>query len=236
MLLPAASFCDTISNMNKPNQAGQVNLLVIPLVLVTLILFGVAGFAYYAYGQSEHYKNDVDAIVGTAVDKAKQQVSDQKDKDFAEKSKFPYNQYNGPDEYGSIKILYPKTWSGYVAVAQASSGKAIDGYFMPGQVPSISDSANSFALRVTIVSTAYDNIMKTFQSNTKSGKVTVQPYKSPNIPGIIGSRVDGEVVSKKQGSMIVMPFRDKTLQLWTESKDYQADFNNIVLPNFSLTP
>lgn len=221
---------------NYKKQAGAANLLVIPLILVTIILFAVAGFAYYAYGQSLHYKNDVDAIVGQKVDAAKQEVSDQKDKDFAQKEKSPYVEYDGPSEYGSVKILYPRTWSGYVETADGNSGKPINGYFMPGQVPSTKDANNSFALRMTVTDTQYDSIMKTFQSSAKSGKVTVQPYRSPNIANTVGARVDGEVVSKKQGSMIVLPYRDKTLQLWTESTDYQADFNNIILPNFSLQP
>lgn len=222
--------------MKQPSQAGAVNLLVIPLVLVTLILFAVAGFAYYAYGQSMHYKNDVDAIVSQNVDEAKQQISDQKDKDFAEKEKSPYLTYNGPEAYGSIKLVYPKTWSGYVETGNGSGSKPVDGYFMPGQVPSVDDANNSFALRVTIVQTAYDQIMKQYAALVKNGKVTVQPYKSPNIPGIVGSRVDGQISSKKQGNMVVLPYRDKTLQLWTESTDYTNDFNNIILPNFSLTP
>lgn len=222
--------------MNKQNQAGAVNLLVIPLVLVTLILFGVAGFAYYSYGQAQHYQNDVDAIVGEKVDAAKTEVSSQKDKEYAEKMKFPYAEYDGPEAYGSLKILYPKTWSGYVATATSTGGKVVDGYFMPGQVPTINDPNNTFALRATITSTSYDTIVKTFMSQTKNGKVTVAPFKSQNIPGVVGARVDGEVVQKKQGAMIILPYRDKTLQVWTESKDYMADFNNVIVPNFSLTP
>jgi hypothetical protein len=53
---------------------------------------------------------------------------------------------------------------------------------------------------------------------------------------VVGSRIDGEISQKKQGAMIVMPMRDKTLRLWTESRDYVADFDNIILPGFSFSP
>ena len=228
---------DYFSSLNyKSNQIGAINLLVIPLILVTLALFAVAGFAYYAYGQSQDYKNNVDAKIAVAVDASEQKVSAQKDKVFAEKEKSPYNVYTGPSAYGSLRIQYPKTWSAYVDAPNGQTSKPVNGYFTPGQIPSITDANNSFALRVYIVQQAYDAVVRTYQTKLKSGLVTIQPYQSPNVPNTVGVRVDGEVQTKKQGSMIILPFRDKTLQLWTESTDYKADFDNIILPNFSLIP
>jgi hypothetical protein len=220
----------------ESNQKGAINLLVIPLVLVTLALFGIAAFAYSSYGQAQDYKNNVDQKVAAAVTVAEQKVSDQKDKVFAEKSKSPYVTYNGPAEYGSLKIQYPRTWSAYVDAPTGQTGRPINGYFFPGQVPSVTDQNNSFALRFNISAQAYDIVVKPFEAKVKSGAVTIQPYQSPNIPNTIGVRVDGAVAQNKQGSMIILPYRDKTLQMWTESKDYVSDFNNVILPNFSLIP
>lgn len=218
-------------------QGGAMNLLAIPLALVTLALFAVAGLAYYEYGQSEQYKNDVDQQIAAAVSKAEAETSEKKDKAFAEKEKSPYVVWTGPAAYGSLKIQYPRTWSAYVdAPTTLTGGRPVNGYFAPNQVPSINDQTNTFALRVYIVQQAYDGIVKQYQGKQKSGTVTIQPYQSPNVPGIVGVRIDGEVQAKKQGSMIVLPFRDKTLELWTESNEFKDDFNNIILPNFSLVP
>lgn len=214
----------------------HINLLIIPLVLVTLALFGVAAFAYATYGQAQDYKNNVDQKVAAAIGPAEQKVSDQKDKVFAEKEKSPYVVYNGPAAYGSLKVQYPRTWSAYVDEPLNQGTRAINGYFAPGQVPSVTNLNNSFALRVNVAQQSYDSVLKPYETKIKAGTVSVQPYQSPNIPNIIGVRIDGEIVPRKQGAMIILPYRDKTLQMWTESKDYVSDFNTVILPNFSIVP
>jgi len=218
------------------DQAGIMNILAIPLMLVTLALFGVAGLAYYEYGQSQENKSNLDQKIAVAVEAAKAETIKQKDAAFAEKEKSPYLVWTGPAAYGSLKVQYPRTWSAYIDAPTTVNSRPVQGYFAPGQVPYINDQNNTFALRIYIVQQAYDGIVRQYQGKQRSGTVTIQPYQSPNIPGIVGVRVDGEVQPKKQGSMIILPFRDKTLEMWTESNDYKDDFNNIILPNFSLVP
>lgn len=222
--------------MKYSRQLGAVNLLLIPLVLVVVILVGVTSLAFAFYGQSQDYKNNVDQKVAVAVDQAKREVSDQKDKDFAEKEKFPYDRYDGPSSFGGLRILYPRTWSAYVSEPANNNNRPVEGYFAPGFVPTLNDTANNFALRVSVTQQRYDTVLKAYQSDAKNGKVNVQPYQSPNVPNVVGSRIDGEVDNKKQGAMIIMPLRDKTLRMWTESRDYLPDFDNIILPNFSFSP
>lgn len=222
--------------MKYARQAGAVNLLVIPLVLVTVLLLGVATVAFSFYNEAQDYKNNVAQKVAVEVDKAREEVSIQKDKDFAEKEKFPYNRYDGPSSFGALRILYPKTWSAYVSEPRNNANRPVEGYFAPGHVPTINDSLNTFALRVIVEQKRYDAVLKGYEDEVKQGKISARPYQSPNVPNIVGTRLDGEVISKKQGAMIVMPMRDKTLRMWTESRDYVADFDNIVLPNFSFTP
>ncbi len=237
-------FCATISNMNGPlnaargnsRQSGSINLLVIPLVLVTLLLFGVAAIAYTSYNEAADYKNNVAQKVEVEADKARVEISTQKDKEFAEKEKFPYDRYEGPAPFGALRILYPKTWSAYVNEPRNSGGRPVEGYFSPGHVPGVADANNTFALRVVVEQRTYDATLKEYQGKVKEAKVVIRPYQSPNVPNVVGSRIDGEVVTKKQGAMIVMPMRDKTLRMWTESRDYVPDFDNIILPNFTFTP
>jgi len=213
-----------------------MNLLLIPLVLLVVAVLGIGAFAASSYSQAQDYKNNVDQKVAVAVEESNAKVSEQKEKDFAEKEKYPYDTYVGPESAGSLTIKYPKTWSAYVVEPRSTSGKPVDGYFNPSFVPATNDSNNSFALRVQVVQQSYDSIMKGFVSSQKGGKVTILPYQSPNVPSLVGSRIDGEIESKKQGVMVLLPFRDKTLQLWTESTDFKSDFDNIILKNFTLTP
>lgn len=225
-----------MSSMKSKRQTGAMNLLIIPLALVLVALLGVGAFAASAYSQAQDYKNNVDQKVDAAVEVATQKVSEQKEKDFAEKEKFPYDTYVGPEAAGRLTIKYPKTWSAYVIEPRTSSNKPVDGYFNPGVVSSVTDTNNSYALRVQVAQQSYDSLIKAYAGDQKNGKVTITPYQSPNVPSLIGSRIEGEVESKKQGVKILLPFRDKTLQLWTESTDFKADFDNIILKNFVLTP
>lgn len=217
-------------------QSGATNLLMIPLVLVTVLLFGVAAVAFTSYNQAQEYKNDVEQKIQVAVDKNTEEVSATKDKDFAERSKSPFNRYDGPASYGALRILYPKSWSAYVSEPRNRNNKPVDGYFSPGVVPTYNDILNTFALRVVVEQQVYETVLKPYQAKVKDGKITARPYQSPNVPNIVGTRIDGEIIDKKQGAMIIMPMRDKTLRLWTESKDFVPDFENIILPNFSFTP
>lgn len=222
--------------MEQARQRGALNLLLIPLILLSIAFIGVSTFAYTASLRADDYKNNVDAKVEAAVAEAEKKTIAQKEKDFAEKEKFPYDTYTGPVAAGSLKIQYPKTWSAYVIAPQNRTTKPLDAYFYPGQVPAISDQNNSFALRVVVEQRAYDSIVKSFQGEQKSGKVTIEPYQSANVPSVVGVRVNGEIAQKKQGSMIILPFRDKTLQMWTESVEFNDEFDDIILKNFTLTP
>jgi hypothetical protein len=226
----------TMSSMKNKLQAGAMNLLAIPLVLVTLLLFGVAALAYQYYVQTVDYQSNMDQKVAAEVENVKADINKQKEAEYAEKEKSPYDRYDGPGSFGALRILYPKTWSAYVSESRSSNNKPVEGWFAPKTVPGVSDDANVFALRVLVEQRSYDVILREYSSKVKEGKLAARPYQSPNVPNIVGTRLDGEVVSKKQGSMIVMPMRDKTLRMWTESRDYIADFDNIILPNFSFTP
>jgi len=222
--------------MNKKLQAGAMNLLAIPLVLVTLLLFGVGALAYQYYVQTADFQANMDQKVAAEVETVKADINKQKEAEYAEKEKSPYDRYDGPASYGALRILYPKTWSGYVNEPRGTSNKAVEGWMAPKIVPGISDEANVFSLRFVVEQRSYDTVLREYSGRVKEGKLAARPYQSPNVPNVVGTRMDGEVVTRKQGSLIVMPLRDKTLRMWTESRDYVADFDNIILPNFSFTP
>jgi hypothetical protein len=224
-----------MSSSQSRTQAGAINILLIPLILAIVLLIGAIGFGYWAFGERQDYKNNVDVKIADAVAVAQQQVSTQKDKEFAQKEKYPYDTYTGPSAYGSLIVKYPKTWSGYVAT-QNNGVNPINGYFHPGQVPSTTSLGSSFALRVSVAQQPYSAVLQQFQIYVKQGKTKAHAYRSPNVANVIGTRFDGQIGPQKQGSMIVMPYREKTLELWTEDVSFRADFDNIILKNFSFSP
>lgn len=226
-------MCDTIVSMKKHNQDGAVNVLLLPLILASLFLLGALGFGFWAFGERQDYKDNVDQKIAVAVVDAKKQEAVVKDKQYAEAAKLPFKTYNGPEQYGSIALQYPKTWSAYVAVSDGRGSTALDGYFNPDVVPDVNNDGNTFALRMEVVSNSYSEVLRSFQNKED---ITITPYALPKLPKVVGVRVSGQIEQEKKGSMVILPVRDKTLKIYTEADTYINDFNNNILPNLSFAP
>ena len=111
----------------------------------------------------------------------------------------------------------------------------VNGYVHPNFVPGLL-SGTAFALRFTINTQSYDELLKQHAGDIESGKVRVAPFRAKNVPNVLGSRLDGELFENQKDSMILLPIRDKTLVIWTESDQYLADFNNTILPTLTFSP
>ena len=220
--------------MSSMNQRGSVDSWLIAFIFTLIIFLAAAGFGIWAYTGKQDYKNNVDAKIVVASEKAVAANTAKLEAQFLEREKEPLRTYNGPESYGSLAISYPKTWSAYVD----DSGKGaapVDGSFNPKYVPGL-NSGSSVALRSQVLNTKYAQTIKSFESAIKSGKATATPYSLPKVPGIVGLRVDGEIKTGKQGSLIVLPLRDKTITVWTEAPQFIPDFNTIILPNMTFVP
>lgn len=221
--------------MKSLKDEGGFNLLVVPLIITTLLFIGVAVMAYVYYAQALDYKNNVDKKVAAAVEIAKKQTETSKDVEFAEKEKQPLRTYQSPGTSGNVTITYPKTWSAFVTESANVGTTQVDGYFHPSFVPG-TQSGTAFGLRVQVLAQPYDQIMQQWSAKLKVGKVKISPFRATKVPAVLGSRVDGEVDINKQGSAVVLPMRDKTLVVTTQSPSFVNDFNNNVLPNLNFTP
>lgn len=208
--------------------------LIVALVISMLLLLGAAGFGVWAYGGRQDYKLNSDKKAAQAVEIAVKQESTKKDNEFLEKEKTPLKTYQGPSAYASVNVSYPKTWGAYVVEADRAS-VPVDGYFHPNFVPGV-QTQTAFALRVQVSSQSYEQEMKQFDGKVKSGKVTVTPFVSKNVPSITGARIDGEINQGQNGSMVLFPIRDKTIKISTESQQFVGDFNDIILPNLKFVP
>jgi hypothetical protein len=219
--------------MKMRNEHGHINGLLIPLILVTIFLVAAGSFGIWAYMGRQDYKDNVDQKIKAAVVVAEAQKATQKDNEFAEKEKQPLRTYSGPAAFASLVLQYPKTWSAYVG-EKANSATPVDAYFHPGFVPMPDGNNTSYALRVQVLDANYADTLKTFEGNIKAGKLRATPYVPAKNPAVTGTRLDGEISSGKQGAVVIVPVRDKTLKIWTESNDFVPDFNNNILPNYSF--
>jgi hypothetical protein len=221
-----------MSNMKKRAQSGDINVLLIPFILVILFFFGAGGFGVWAYMGKQDYKNNVDQKINTAVAASNQVLTSKLNTSFAQQEKNPLQTYMGPQAFGSLKIEYPKTWSAYVA-EEDTSNTPINGYFFPGVVPDVTNTDNDYALRVQIIEQSYSSILQGFNGQTGFSSVA---YALPNVPNVVGVKLTGAIEPNKQGTMIILPLRSQTLEIWTEASAYQADFNKIIVPNFTFSP
>jgi hypothetical protein len=220
--------------MNRLSQRGAINVLLIPLILLLIFFLGAAGFGIWAFTSRADYKDRSDQKAAAAAAKQEEATQATDALKYAEQEKKPFDTYIGPAAYGNITVNYPKTWSAYVI--ESGGGNPIAGYFHPKYVPGITNPNNSYALRVSLVQGAYSSALQQFKSQLAAGTVTIQPYALPKVPSVIGSRIEGQITQKKQGVMIVLPLRNMTLQIWTESNDFKGDLDTNILPNLSFVP
>jgi hypothetical protein len=218
----------------RNNQAGYINGLLIALIACGVLLLVFVGFGAWAYGSRQDYKLNSDKKSATAAAAAKEATQQADALLYAEQAKNPLKTHVGPDAYGAVTVQYPKTWSAYVI----ENGNAVpmNDYFHPDIVSDSEKPTNAFALRVQIVQSTYSQVMTQYNSLAVAKKVTVIPYKLPKVPSVVGSRVDGQLTSQKQGSMVILPLRNVTLTISTESQEFVPDFNNIILPNLTFSP
>jgi len=226
-------MCATISSMKRLSgdvRGSMVTVLSIGLLAVGLI--GALAFAIWAFSGRQDYKNNVDAKIATAIDANTKKVQAADAITYAEEAKSPLKTYVGPESFGTVKIIYPKTWSAYVVTGNSNS--PVDYYAHPDVVPSVQADTSNFALRVQVVDQKYSAVLQQYISLQQAGKVTVKPYVLAKVPGVTGARLDGQLTENKKGSIVILPVRDKTLKIWTESDTYLNDFNTIILPNASF--
>lgn len=209
--------------------------MLISLIACAVLLIAAAVFGGWAFMERQDYKDNSDQKAAAAVEAAVAQTRAEEAEKFAEEEKNPLKPYVGPSQFGAVRLEYPKTWSTYV-VNRDGGGTPVQWYLHPGVVSDISDRDNVYALRVEVANESYDRALARFDSIVTRGEATVQPYALPEVPDSIGSRVDGEIVRGKQGSMVILPLRNMTLKIWTESPDYLNDFNDIILPNARFSP
>lgn len=215
------------------SERGELNILLIPVILLGVLFIGAASFGVWAYMSRQDYKDNSDAKVAKAVAINTKDVQAKDAVNYAEAAKQPLKFYTGPEPYGSLKITYPKTWSGYVIT---DGSNPLDAYFNPDVVPNTSGRASTFALRVQIVDQAYATTVNQYSTYVKQGKATAAPYKLPKVQSVIGQRIEGQIANNKQGTVIILPIRDKTLKMWIESTSFKPDFENNVLPNTTFSP
>lgn len=217
--------------MRKLDSRGQMNPLLPGMIISVMLLIGAAGFGIWAYLEMDSYKNDYETKLDVAIAAKQDELNAKAEAEYTEREKSPYRNYVGPDQFGSINVTYPKTWAAYVD--ESSSGKLVDAHFHPNYVPGINTIGKNtqYALHLQVLDQSFEQVLKTYASEIKTGKATSQPYAVPNVSGVVGAKV-----TFADNVIVLLPIRDKTISLETESATYVADFENIILANITFVP
>ena len=190
-----------------------------------LILFLIAGsLAIWAYMQYSHEKSNVDSKVAIEVAKGKSEQAESDQKKFSEEAKNPRIEFVGPSEYGRVSFMYPKTWSVYIENDGSNRGD-YKAYLNPVAVPSASNKASRFALRLEIINKNLDTVLNDYQSRLKKGELT---SSSTEFNGISATRIDGTFEKELRGSVVLMKIRDKTIRFSTDADTFKPDFQTIL--------
>lgn len=196
-------------------------IIAIIFILTTLVALGGGAWAMINYLDQ---RDNVDTKVSVAVSAA---VKEQADKDaaaFLEKEKQPYRLFAGPDDYGSLTLEYPKTWSLHVA-SDASKGGTYAAYLNPVSVPPIVN-AERYGLRVSIEEKDYDRVLETYKNLVSSGELQSSSFQLD--ADTTGTRLDGNFTKDIRGSAVIFKIRDKTVTLRTDAETFKQDFDTLI--------
>jgi hypothetical protein len=213
---------------------GAVSPLLLALMAVTLLFLGSLVFGLMQMGKAKDFQNNFDKKVATELNVQSAKIAEQKQAEFDEKEKAPFKFWTSSTQFGSIKIGFPKTWSNYIDIKDGSTGSgSIDFYAHPDYVPSTGTKDQKYALRMVLKDDNYSSILDKYKRSSEEGDLEISTIQ---IGGVSGIKVKGQIAQKTTGEMVIFQIREKVLTVWTESVDYQGDFENIILKQLSFIP
>ena len=190
-----------------------------------LVLFLIAGaLAIWVYMLYVQEKSDVSGKVQLAETQARSDQSEIERKKFAEEAKNPRIEFVGPNEYGRVSFMYPKTWSVYVE-QDGSDRRDYKAYLHPEIVPPTGNKASRFALRLEVLNSDFDNVLSQYASALKKGDIT---SSSVEYNGNSVTRLDGAFTKELRGSVVLMRVRDKTIRFSTDADTFKPDFQAVL--------
>lgn len=210
--------------MYKRYYRGSIDPMAVAFVLVSILAIVAIGVAVWSYIKYNEEKNTVNQQVKVAELNKEKEVSEKLNTEFLEKEKLPNRKFSGPEDYGSLSFDYPKIWSLYNA-KDTKDGGQYESYFHPYTVPPVSNETQ-FALRVTIVESPYETVVKSYDGLVKEGKLKASPVIVNG--DVTGLRLDGNFTTNIRGSGVVFKLRDKTVTIRTDANTFLGDFNSLI--------
>ena len=208
----------------RNDQRGITNQSIIMMAGAGFVIIVLIGLNIYAFSQLKDARVNRDRYAADIVAEAKDDYESELQAKFIQKEKEPYLDFDGPDLLGGISFKYPKIWSGSLDQTVQGS-EQINAYFHPGIVRTDNENERSYAFRLQLINSPYSDELRPYLSIIKKGEVKVKAVTFNDTEGV---RLDGQLEDVDRGSMVILPLRDKTLKIWTESEDFLADFDTLL--------
>lgn len=208
----------------SPREKRGFNLPAIMAVVMLILAIGLGALAIIYIGKFNKAQTNVNQQKNEAATIAKAEQKKIDEKEFAEAAKKPFRTYQAPGVLGAIKVEFPKDWNVY-AVEDENSQTQLDVYMYPGVVRAPQSTTEPYAFRIKLAQSLYTETLEKYQKDVEKGILTA---KNVTVSGITGTRLEGQIEKGRTGVLILLPIRDKTLFLWTESNNYLNDYNGII--------
>lgn len=138
--------------------------------------------------------------------------------------------YEAPTINGGFQLSYPKAWSLSV---DSNSATPVDGFVNPGFVTLTSPEQ---ALRFTLINTPYETTKKSYDNDMKGNG---SKRSDVTVSGIKGVQYVGKINDKSKeavGTVTIVPLRDKTMLIQTDSNKLYSDPYAQMLQTAKLVP
>lgn len=215
-----------MKTMNKRSfyQQGSASGWMIAAIGAFMLFLVAGAFSIWAYLSFVEQKSDVDGKVKIAVSEGKREQAEEDFKKFQEELKNPRIEFVGPEEYGRVSFMYPRTWSVYVEKDGSDRGD-YKAYFHPKLVPPIGLKDSRYAFRVEIINKDYDTVLAQYSSALKKGDLA---STTPEFNGRASTRLDGAFTKDLRGAVVLMRIQDKTLRFSTDADTFKPDFQTVL--------
>ena len=209
----------TMSAMSTTQKRNRAPLLA--GVFGGLFILTLAAFIW-AFTQYLDHKNNVDGKVAAAVTEAEKNKAAELEAGFQAERDRLFNKYTTDPGLANVTLEYPRDWSFYLE-QEASSREQINAIFHPTVVAS--GNPGTYGMRMQLVQRLYSEVTDDYRKGVEDGTILASPVRNGSVEGL---RYEGQIDRDHNGAVVVFPVRDKTLLIFTDSKEYIGVFNEAV--------
>jgi hypothetical protein len=157
------------------------------------------------------------------------------DKKLADEKVKDSRTYTAPDFAGNFSLEIPKAWS--LSITPNDGTITLGGISNPDQIDT---KAEKYALRFSLKDQPYTSAKSPYDQQTKAKSATGKTNLSSQpvtVSGIEGTKYTGQIGSKiPNGTLILVPIRDKTFTIQTDDNAVYSTSFNIILATVKLNP